>query len=233
MSRVSWLVLLCVLFAAGLSLSAQEATTSSSSSPISPSQANSSPFLTSQPQPALPQLSGQDQTPQMQSAPLLTPLPEQLPPNLTPEQAMQLLILFWPIIFDWSINSDKLPPLASLSLTFLSSSQQIAVGQSSSIASGQAAASSAEANAAGAGQSAQAAAGSAGAAKGESQTAATQATASANASGAAMIPLADAKKQADALGVEIGFLRVGCITLGVSTGALAVYELGRCQKWWK
>lgn len=232
MSRVSRVVLFCVLFACGLSSFAQGTQTSSSSATISASQPNSSESPTSAQAQAQQQQPEQLTTPQQPSDQPLTPLPAQLPPGMTPEQAAQLLIALWPTIVDWSINSDKLPPLASLSLTFLSNSQAIATEQSGSISNGQQASSSAEHNAAVAGESAQASAASAGSAQTESQTAASQAQASANASQAAMIPLADAQKQADSLSMQITVLKFGCITLGISTAGLTIYELGRALKWW-
>jgi hypothetical protein len=233
MSRVSWLVLLCVLFAVGYSSSAQQATIPANSPTISTSQPSNSESPTLPQQQAQQPQSEQTPQPQTQSVQPLTPLPAQLPPGMTPEQARLLLIALWPTIVDWSINSDKLPPLASLSLTFLSSSQQIATGQSASINSGQQASSSGEQNATAAGESAQAAAGSAASAVSESQIAAIQAQAAADATKAAAKPLADAQKQVKTLGIEIAFLKVGCVTLGVSTAGLAIYEVGRWIKWWK
>ena len=233
MSRVSWLVLFCALFAAGLSSFAQGTPTSSSSATISASQPSNSESPTSQPQQAQQPLPGQPLTPITPSDPLLTPLPAQLPPGMTPGQAEQLLIALWPIIVDWSINSDKLPALANLSLTFLSNSQATVTAQNGSIASGQAASSSAETNAAGSAGAATSAAGSAASAVSESQIESIQAKAAADAKKAAEKPLADAQGRATALGIEIGYLRIGCITLGVCTAGFGVYELGRWQKWWK
>jgi len=233
MSRVSRVVLFCVLFACGLSSFAQGTQTSSSSATISASQPNSSESPTLAPaQAQQPQLE-QNPTLQTPSDQLLTPLPAQLPQGMTPGQAEQLLTLLWPIIVDWSINSDRLPALANMSLTFLSSSQEIATEQNGSIASGQAASSSAEQNAENAGQSAQNAATSASSAVSESDIAAIKAQAAADATKAAAKPLADAQGKAIALGIEVNLLKIGCITLGVSTAGLAVYEVGRWQKWWK
>ncbi len=204
----------------------------SNSSPTSISQASSSESPTA-PQPQVPQpLVLPPPTPLLQDSKPLPPLPAQLPPGMTPEQAKQLLTALWPTIVDFSINSDKLPSLASQSLTFLTSSQQIAVGQSSSISSGQQASSSAEQNASSANQSAQQAASSASSAQQESQTAATQAQASAAASGAAAAPLGDAKIQADALATEIMVLKIGIVTVSVVAAGEGAFILGHVLKAW-
>jgi hypothetical protein len=41
------------------------------------------------------------------------------------------------------------------------------------------------------------------------------------------------KLDAKALEFQVSILKIGCVTLGVGLGAVAVYELGRVVKWWK
>jgi len=41
-----------------------------------------------------------------------------------------------------------------------------------------------------------------------------------------------AEADAKALALEVGVLKIGCVTLGVGLGAVAVYEGGHALKWW-
>ncbi len=224
------LLLLC--FSTLPSFSQDSTAQPSSSNQILPSQPSSSASPT-EPQPQAQQQPLQlPQTQLVPNSKPWPPLPAQLPPSMTPEQAEQLLILFWPIIVDFSNNSDKLVILVPQLQALLLSSAAIVTGQSSSINSGQQASSSAEQNATAAGQSAQQAAASAASSQTNSQAAASQAQASASASAAAMAPLGDAEKQADRMSLEITVLKVGIVTVSVVAAGEGVYILGHALKAW-
>jgi hypothetical protein len=166
-----------------------------------------------QPLPAqTPQPTPQEQTRNTQETAPLPPLPMQLPPDLTSDEALTLIRLYWPLIVDWSINSDKLPTLANQSLTFLHNSQQIANGQSQDINNGSQAATDADAKIAAAEQHA--------------RDAELQADAAAQKAVEALAAEAKAKRDADALGNQIVWLKIGCVTLSITTVGLGAYVIG-------